>query len=362
VGFDTRRGPQNVVDPGVHMYPIPIIGFYNMNSSDSVSTGMDAACPPAVAALYPGRKDVCIVRCDPPEACLGDNVCAPQYISDAPYFRCATCAPGFYKRATTCVKCPDSIAAVVVVAILIILGGGGVAYFLNKARINIACECAVARAPSTLLRAGMASGRFWAARAGRCAPAAARRPAPLVVALPPLRAPLTCRLRPPAPPPSTRVRALHADIAIAIDYFQILAIFALSKVQWPAAIQELFHVLSAFNLNIEIVAPECLIPKLSYLWKWLFIMAVPLFLQALFALVILANAAYASVVMGRKTSLAGLGGSVVASVLMIMYIMYIYLTRNILDVFNCAPSASSAPRGARGGRAGRRARPAARRS
>ena len=111
------------------------------------------------------------------------------------------------------------------------------------------------------------------------------------------------------------MRALHADIAIAIDYFQILAIFALSKVQWPAAIQELFHVLSAFNLNIEIVAPECLIPKLSYLWKWLFIMAVPLFLQALFALVILANAAYASVVMGRKTSLAGLGGSVVASVL-----------------------------------------------
>jgi hypothetical protein len=141
VGFDTRRGPQNVVDPGVHMYPIPVIGFYNMNTSDALTSGMDAACPPAVAALFPGRKDVCIVRCDPPEACLGDNVCAPQYTSDAPYYRCATCARGFYKRATTCVKCPDSVAAVVVVAILIILGGGGVAYFLNKARINIACKC-----------------------------------------------------------------------------------------------------------------------------------------------------------------------------------------------------------------------------
>jgi len=46
-----------------------------------------------------------------------------------------------------------------------------------------------------------------------------------------------------------------AFIAIGIDYFQVLAIFANSKVKWPPQIRELLHILSAFNLNIEIVAP-----------------------------------------------------------------------------------------------------------
>lgn len=41
------------------------------------------------------------------------------------------------------------------------------------------------------------------------------------------------------------------------DYFQVLAIFSQSKVQWPPEVKQLYRLLSAFNLNIEIVAPEC---------------------------------------------------------------------------------------------------------
>lgn len=36
---------------------------------------MYSACPDKIASKYPGR-DVCIVGCDPVEACLGDNYCA----------------------------------------------------------------------------------------------------------------------------------------------------------------------------------------------------------------------------------------------------------------------------------------------
>jgi hypothetical protein len=191
LGFDDRFGPRGQVDRGEHMYPIPIIGFYNLNSSNSTTSGMSDACPDEIRAQYPGR-DSCVVRCDPPEACLGANQCAPEYASKAPYFRCASCATGFYKRATVCVKCPDSPWALVIGFAILVIVGGGAAYSLNRMRINI------------------------------------------------------------------------AYIAIAIDYFRVLAIFAQSKVQWPTALQELFHVLSAFNLDIEIVAPECIVPDLGF--------------------------------------------------------------------------------------------------
>jgi len=36
----------------------------------------------------------------------------------------------------------------------------------------------------------------------------------------------------------------------------VLAIFSNAKVAWPPVIKQLYRMLSAFNLNIEIVAPE----------------------------------------------------------------------------------------------------------
>ena len=67
-----------------------------------------------------------------------------------------------------------------------------------------------------------------------------------------------------------------AVVSIGIDFFQVLAIFSQSRVKWPPVVKELLHVLSAFNLNIEIVAPECLIPDVSYKQKFWFIMLLPL--------------------------------------------------------------------------------------
>ena len=65
-----------------------------------------------------------------------------------------------------------------------------------------------------------------------------------------------------------------AVVSIGVDYFQVLAIFSQSKIKWPESIKELFHVLSAFNLNIEIVAPECLMPDVSYIQKFAVVLLV----------------------------------------------------------------------------------------
>lgn len=127
---------------GIHWYPRPLEGYFNLNSSDANypegafgASRQAAQCPPS--AVIRGR-DVCIVACLPAEACLGDNVCAVGYKSKAPLFRCATCDTGYYKRNGECIKCPDSPIALVIGFLLLVIVGAGCAYVLQKKNINIA--------------------------------------------------------------------------------------------------------------------------------------------------------------------------------------------------------------------------------
>jgi hypothetical protein len=63
---------------------------------------------------------VCVVPCDPAEACSGRNRCAPGYISQAPYFACGTCDAGYYRASGRCEACPALGAS-------FLLGVGGAA-------------------------------------------------------------------------------------------------------------------------------------------------------------------------------------------------------------------------------------------
>jgi hypothetical protein len=58
-------------------------------------------------------------------------------------------------------------------------------------------------------------------------------------------------------------------------HFQVLALFAASDVEWPTEILDLFRFFSIFNFNIDITAPECVYPDISYRQKWWAIMAIP---------------------------------------------------------------------------------------
>jgi len=130
-----------------------------------------------------------------------------------------------------------------------------------------------------------------------------------------------------------------AFLSIAIDYFQVVSIFMNSKIQWPATIKNLMYVLSAFNLNIDIVAPECLVPNINYEQKFYFIMLTPL---ALFTLLLAGNTfyvAYKYCILGRKRKdLLNHTSTLKSSALILMYFFYLYLTRTVMDVFNCTPT------------------------
>jgi len=130
-----------------------------------------------------------------------------------------------------------------------------------------------------------------------------------------------------------------AFITIGIDYFQVLAIFSSTKVPWPAALQSLFNIMSVFNFNIDIAAPECISPNLDYEVKWWLQMALPLALLGILATVYFG---YAGVKMARwgihqphvyQSHLSAL----IAIFMVAMYYLYLVLTKKALEVFNCNP-------------------------
>ncbi|CAE7826972.1 unnamed protein product, partial [Symbiodinium sp. KB8] len=83
-----------------------------------------------------------------------------------------------------------------------------------------------------------------------------------------------------------------AFISIGVDYLQVLALFARTKIAWPPVIKNLFRFMSVFNLNIDLAAPECLNPEMQYDVKWAAIMLLPVLIASVFFLVYLVNYLY----------------------------------------------------------------------
>jgi len=193
--------------------------FFNLNDT------MLETCPESARI---GTRDVCIVACDPPEACAGDNFCSIGYASKAPMYRCGSCADRYYRRAGGCAKCPDSPVVLIVIFIVAAIVAALFGLELNRRNVNI------------------------------------------------------------------------AFISIGIDYFQVLAMFANSRVHWPSFVKDIFHVLSAFNLNLEITAPECSIPDLGYQAKWMAMEFLPIAAAVLACLVFLVQAGYQYWVAGQR--------------------------------------------------------------
>lgn len=104
-------------------------------------------------------------------------------------------------------------------------------------------------------------------------------------------------------------------------------------------IKDLFQILSAFNLNIEIVAPECLVPDVSFLQKWAVIMAVPIGVYLISASLHFSLVIYRLCIKGqdRKVACGDAGSIALSSILSIFYLMYIYLSKNVFDVMTCVP-------------------------
>ena len=126
---------------------------------------------------------------------------------------------------------------------------------------------------------------------------------------------------------------------------QVLAIFAKSKVEWPPGIHNLFQYLSFFNINIDITAPECLEPKLSYGFKWFAMQGMPIAAACVFVSLFLGRVLYTRIVKGHKKGLVDAAAGLVSTLITMTYFLYLLLVRNTFDIFNCNPTVPPDPRG-----------------
>ena len=248
---------------GVHTYPEAQEGWYNLNGSmfEAACTGLDV--PGANA-----ERRVCVVPCEPAEACAAGNVCQEGYESVQPQFRCASCAPQFYRRSGLCEPCPQQPWLPIAIFVTLAVCAAGGAYWLNTKKINLAL------------------------------------------------------------------------VSIGVDYFQVLALFAGSRVAWPGFIREFFVLLSVFSFNIDIATPECALPNLQFEQQWFLIMFFPLGIACVLLLSFVVGYLYKRWWLGMygRKHLCGHRGRLLATGVMAMYVLYLYLTRTGLDIFNCVPT------------------------
>jgi len=130
-----------------------------------------------------------------------------------------------------------------------------------------------------------------------------------------------------------------ALISIGVDWAQVVAMFARTRIAWPQLVKDLFLLLSAFNFNLELIAPECAIPSVTYAGKWLFVEGMPLFAWLCLFSVYVFQAAFKWLVMGRsKKDIHSHIYGLIATGVVVQRVLYLYMTRSTLDIFNCAPS------------------------
>ena len=73
-------------------------------------------------------------------------------------------------------------------------------------------------------------------------------------------------------------------LAIGVDFMQVVAMFASFNFAWPVSLKGILNTVSASNLNMQLLAPECSL-KFSFTQLWLAVAAVPILVLGALGLV-----------------------------------------------------------------------------
>jgi hypothetical protein len=130
-----------------------------------------------------------------------------------------------------------------------------------------------------------------------------------------------------------------ALISIGTDWAQVVAMFARTRIAWPQLVKDLFLLLSAFNFNLELIAPECAIPNVTFAGKWLFVAGMPLIAWSILIAAFLWRSFVKVCIRGvEKKKRYNHAHVVIATGVVVQRVLYLYMTRSTLDVFNCSPT------------------------
>ena len=135
-------------------------------------------------------------------------------------------------------------------------------------------------------------------------------------------------------------------MSIGIDYFQVVSLFAKSKVAWPPEMKELLKLLQWFQLDIDLAAPECLARGLfTFEMKWYLKISFPFIGGALVLvmMVIQMGCRYKDKMVrqmkgikeGKDVYRVPVWAIVVSMTVSMIYFLYLSITRAAFDIFNC---------------------------
>ena len=217
--------------------------------------------------------------CDPPSACLGDNTCDIGYTGS----RCATCCDAAQKSLGNEDCLNDN--------------GESILYY----RINGSCKkcddnpwVLVAMAALCLVVLGSVGYLL------------------------------------------NKKKVSLAILAIGVDYFQILSIFANTKAEWPELIVKIYDFFSMFSFDINITAPECTF-SITYRRKWIIVMLFPLVMLLCAVIFHVSYTMYKRFKKHKRGAKASMHRHKLISMSLLgFYYLYLYLASTAIDPFNCS--------------------------
>ena len=130
-----------------------------------------------------------------------------------------------------------------------------------------------------------------------------------------------------------------AFINIGWDYFQVLSMFTDADVTWPQALQTLYRFFSLFSFDIDIVAPECLVPDFSYRLKFWITILSPVACACVLIVALGCSLVFHHTIRGVhwKQRDKKIFARFIATFLLMCYFLYVTVTRRALEIFNCNP-------------------------
>jgi hypothetical protein len=130
-------------------------------------------------------------------------------------------------------------------------------------------------------------------------------------------------------------------ISIAVDYFQVLAIFRNANIPWPLLLRDFYKFFAIFNLNIDIAAPECLAFDVTYSLKFWLTQLMPLIALVLTVFVFIFQRFVGYSTCRSRYRARPDWHSYISVYLILVYFLYLMLVRRALQIFTCNPMTPS---------------------
>jgi hypothetical protein len=120
---------------------------------------------------------------------------------------------------------------------------------------------------------------------------------------------------------------------------QVLAVFAASDIVWPPLIVKMFTISLFFSFDVNITAPQCAYPDVTYEQVWFATMVLPFMGGFVLFLMFLAKLIHKFIFRHKRgvTALTKHGSQLLAMFIIMLYYLYLPLLRKALEVVDCSP-------------------------